>query len=175
MQNNRSLQRATIRITVFSHAIRKKDLRRGCRTANLTNLTHYKMKKLALISMLALCASMAHADYQSMVFRMSDGTEQTVSLDGITLSFADGNLVVKNNATNLSLPLTSLTSMEFSTVTTGVEALPAEIAGAVAVYSLDGVSLGEFENLAVAESNLGKGTYVFAFKNGQTLKITLTK
>lgn len=133
------------------------------------------MKKIVLISVLALCASMAHADYQSMVFRMSDGTEQTVSLDGITMTFADGNLVVKNSSTNLSLPLTSLASMEFSTLTTGLEVLPADVNSSVSVYSLDGVALGEFENLAAAESNLGKGTYVFAFKNGQTLKITLTK
>lgn len=132
------------------------------------------MKKLALITALALSAVAAQAEYQSMIFRTADGAEESVGLEGLKMSFADGNMMVSNNSQNLTLPLASLSSMEFSLIATGISSALAE-SGEVTVYSIDGICRGSFANIPAVKASLPAGTYIVAQSNGKTRKITFTK
>ena len=82
------------------------------------------MKKSLILTLLAILTTvgMRAADYQYLVFTLSDGTTQAIAATNLNISFADGNLVATNGTETLAtLPLTTLTQMEFSNDgTTGI-------------------------------------------------------
>lgn len=84
------------------------------------------MKKSLILTLLAILTTvgMRAADYQYLVFTLSDGTTQAIAATNLNISFADGNLVATNGTETLAtLPLTTLTQMEFSNDgTTGITA-----------------------------------------------------
>lgn len=82
------------------------------------------MKKSLILTLLFVLTTVGTraADYQYLVFTLSDGTTQAIAATNLNISFADGNLVATNGSETLAtLPLTSLTQMEFSADgTTGI-------------------------------------------------------
>lgn len=131
------------------------------------------MKKTIILTLLgALTLGAPAADYQYLVFTTTDGT-QAVAASDLTLTISDGNLVASSGTTTLAtIPLASLTAMEFSNDgTTGIEALEGisrgtcSLSNATEVYDLNG------RRMASADS-LPAGVYIMKI-DGRTLKVAV--
>ena len=100
------------------------------------------MKKLLLIIglLMALNANMRAADYNYLVFTMTDGTTQSIAVTGLQLSFTNGNLAATNGTETLTIPLTNMEKMAFSNdTTTGISfTLDTSTNEGCDYYSLDG-------------------------------------
>lgn len=133
------------------------------------------MKKLYLAGLVALTALCAQADYSSLMFKTTDGKTQNVSLNGLEITFDDSSMIVKNADGTVSFPLTSLSTMEFSDGSTVVVENFIKDNSSFNVFTIDGVAMGTFENIANAAANLPAGIYVLNFSNGETSKIVVSK
>ena len=130
-----------------------------------------------MLLMTATIPSLAIAGrYNSLKFSSSSGETFTVATNNLEILVNGENLTFNN--TNLTIPLSSLISMEF----TDYEESPASIDivkfdgnGFVTVYNIDGTSIGYFDSYTDALSSLGKGVYVVKDKNGNSLKISVEK
>lgn len=125
-----------------------------------------------LVAMIATTAATAD-DYPYLTFEKSDGTKQSVAVENLTLAISNGELVV--NSGTYSFSLTDLTKMYFTTGdATSIEELATKLPAdcSVEVFSLEGVSLGQFDSLQAARSVLQQGVFIFKIQ-GQTLKVTV--
>lgn len=139
------------------------------------------MKKLSLfiLGMLAaaLIPSLAIAGrYNSLKFTSDSGETYTVATKNLEIIVGSENLTFSN--TNLTIPLTSLVSMEFA----DYDDNPAEIdtvefdgEGTVTVYGLNGTKVGSFDSYAEALASLGQGLYVIKDASGNSLKVNVEK
>jgi hypothetical protein len=138
------------------------------------------MKKTIILTLLCIVSSMSMraADYQYLVFTMNNGSTLAVTATDLTIFFANNNLIATSaNETLATLPLATLTSMEFSNdnATTAINAASAD--GAV----LDVNSIITDANTAIYDmqgrmmpqgSALPKGTYVVK-NNNRTIKVNI--
>lgn len=78
------------------------------------------MRKAIILSLLSILSiGMRAADYEYLVFTMTDGTQQAVTASDLTITFSGNNLIAASgNSTLATISLTSLSSMEFSSTTT---------------------------------------------------------
>ena len=68
-----------------------------------------------MILLCILSIGMRAGDYQYLVFTLSNGTTQAVTTTDLTIAFTSDNLVATSGGTTVAtLPLSTLTSMEFS-------------------------------------------------------------
>lgn len=129
------------------------------------------MKKTILLTLLSiLTMGMRAADYQFLVFTMNDGTTQAVTASNIAISISGDNLVVSTTTETLAtLPLASLTQMEFSNDgTTGICQITANQLTTDAdtvIYDLNGRQMP-------SGAALPKGVYIVKNQN-KTLKVTI--
>lgn len=129
------------------------------------------MKKTILLTLLSiLTMGMRAADYQYLVFTMNDGTTQAVTASNIAISISGDNLVVSTTTETLAtLPLASLTQMEFSNDgTTGISQITANQLTTDAdtvIYDLNGRQMP-------TGAALPKGVYIVKNQN-KTLKVTI--
>ena len=129
------------------------------------------MKKTILLTLLSiLTMGMRAADYQYLVFTLSDGTTQAIAASNLNIAFSDGNLVASsNNETLATLPLASLTQMEFSNDgTTGISQITANQLMTdedTVIYDLNGRQMP-------SGAALPKGVYILKNSN-KTLKVTI--
>ena len=135
------------------------------------------MKKLVLSTVLLAGTLVADADdyaYPYLVFQTAGGTEQSVAVDNLRITFGNGQMAVNSNDGTILLALADLGKMYFSQTaagsggTTGVEALPTD-GGQVEVYSTGGMFLGRFDSVAKAQQQLKRGVYVMK-TTGKTFK-----
>lgn len=140
------------------------------------------MKRLLLpLALLAAGWTGAEAgDYDTMVFRQTDGTLSAIAADGLEVTFSGGDLNAAAAGSTLCLPLTSLAAMYFTSGTTGITSATADgcyvrsTAGcifvsdrpgtAVRVYNAAGV-LADSRTLTAAQpaivtENLPAGVYM---------------
>lgn len=126
--------------------------------------------------MVIACAPAAFADgfeYNYLAFTNSNGVSQTVSVTDLTITFADGKLVAVNGDGTKQFVLTDLTKMYFTDTPTGISEVTAEgNASQVEIYSVAGMFIGNYPNLAAAKSKLKAGVYVIRQKN-KTTKIAI--
>lgn len=128
------------------------------------------MKKTIILAMLCILSSlsMRAGDYQYLVFTLSDGTTQAVTASDLSISFTGDNLVATcGNETVATLPLASLTSMEFSNDgTTGISS---------ALFTNSSNSEGEWFDLngrKLDGTPTARGVYIL--KNAsKTIKVTI--
>lgn len=125
-------------------------------------------KKISILTLLlVLTTTLRAADYQYLVFTLTDGTTQSITATDLTLTFSDGTLTAKSGTFNLSLPLTDLSKMEFSndSSTTGISTLKADIKldEQTEVYDLNGRRLPN-------STQLQRGIYIIK-NNGKTTKV----
>ena len=130
------------------------------------------MKPKTLLLTLALAAvSTAVQAEDRLTFKQSDGTTQSFALDGLKLTFKDGNVIVKNNSEEASFALAAMQSMYFEDVQTGIATpeINAEITleGGSKVYTLDGRKAGD------SLTSLPAGVYVV--KQGSQAKKVLVR
>jgi len=73
------------------------------------------MKKSLIIAGLLTCFATAHADgYDYLVIKQLDGTQQSMPVTGLTITFTDDQLTAKNSEGTTSFNLSTLSSMYFS-------------------------------------------------------------
>jgi hypothetical protein len=110
-------------------------------------------------------------DYPYLIFETTDGSRTPVEVESLTIQIVDGNLV----ADGKTFSLTSLSKMFFANTpdaTSGIEDLRSADSGAVEVYSLNGMSLGSYNNVSEAKQSLQRGIYVI--KSGsKTFKVAV--
>lgn len=135
------------------------------------------MKKtffLTILAMLTISAQAADTAYQYLVFTLSDGTTKAVTATNLNIAFDNGNLTATNGSETLAtIPLMSLTKMEFSTDgTTAIEGISVDqlvTDDNTVIYDLQG---REIQNGNLSNGKLPRGTYIL--KNGnKTLKVNI--
>lgn len=114
--------------------------------------------KYAFLFFLALVAGTLRVGAQSygyLTLHQADGTEQSLAVNGLKITFADGNLVAVNKTEQVTIALTSLSKLYFAETPTGIteaagqDALSVRIEGgtlrhnapagtSVTVYATDG-------------------------------------
>lgn len=132
------------------------------------------MKKLLLLAALAVCATVAHADFNRLVFRTLTGGEQSVGLTDLNITFADGQLMANAEGESVAIDLASLASMEFAYVEpSGIADVAIE--DAVTAYSADGISYGTFASKDAASQALPGGLYIIKSETGLTSKLLINR
>lgn len=126
-----------------------------------------KLKTILLTLALAATCTMAQAE-DRLTFRQSDGTTQSFALEGLKLTFDNGNLIVKNNTQEATFALSSMAAMYFEDVATGITAPQQDatltLEGGGKVFTLDG------RKVANSLSGLPAGVYVVK-QGSQTKKV----
>ena len=139
------------------------------------------MKKFSLLFFMlltmALTPSLAFAGrYNSLKFTSNTGETYTVATNNLEILVDGENLTFSN--TNLTIPLASLVSMEFTDYDdNAADAHTIVIDGdnSVSVYDINGTSVGSFDSYSEALAALGHGFYVIKDANGNSLKISVGK
>ena len=100
------------------------------------------MKKTMILILLSVITLVTRAaDYNYLVFTLTDGSEQAIVAANLNITFTDGKLVATTaNETLATIPLASLQKMQFSeTNTAGISALPIDGQDDIkAIYDLQG-------------------------------------
>lgn len=120
---------------------------------------------------------MAHADdYPYLTFLNTNGTEQSVVATGLIITFSDGQMIATDNGGKVTtISLSDLNKMYFSSGTSAIENTETEEEtkdSEVEVFTLEGTSLGKYEDIQQATTSLQKGVYVVK-RSHQTLKIAV--
>ena len=126
------------------------------------------MKRALLTAfVLAAITTCRAQSFEYLTFEKADGTLVSIPAEGLTLTFADGNLVSSDGTT---IPLTSLSKM-FFTETSGIATVQANLPeGAVDAYTPSGIHVGTFGDTRDALNRLPKGFYVIRDTKGNILK-----
>lgn len=132
------------------------------------------MKKIFLLLaaiLLPLCLSAA---YQSLLIKDSAGKEYIVNVNGLSITFSNGNLVATNNEGSISIAVDGLSTMEFVEKTsTVIEEVV--IAGTMEIYTISGEPCGTYTSAEEASASLPGGIYIVKYQTGLTAKLLLNK
>lgn len=140
------------------------------------------MKHLySLLAILLLGAMPAAAQsYEYLTFQETDGTEASLAIDNLKITFSDGTLLAENGSEQTSYAISALNKMYFSTTATGITSAANQASDlsvsikngklvvegatdqAVSIYSLDGRQ--------VARQGLTSGVYIVRVGN-QAFKV----
>lgn len=127
------------------------------------------MKKTMILILLSVITLVTRAaDYNYLVFTLTDGSEQAIVAANLNITFTDGNLVATTaNETLATIPLASLQKMQFSeTNTAGISALPIDGQDDIkAIYDLQG-------HMMPLDTQLPKGTYIVK-TSSRTIKVNI--
>lgn len=127
------------------------------------------MKKTMILILLSVITLVTRAaDYNYLVFTLTDGSEQAIVAANLNITFTDGNLVATTaNETLATIPLASLQKMQFSeTNTAGISALPIDGQDNIkAIYDLQG-------HMMPLDTQLPKGTYIVK-TSSRTIKVNI--
>ena len=129
------------------------------------------MKRTIILTLLTVFAmGLRAADYQYLVFTLTDGTTQAVTATNLNISFSDGNLVATSGTETLAtLPLASLAKMEFSIDgSTGIERISVDqlvTDDNTVIYDMQGRQMPR-------GTQLPKGVYILK-NNDRTLKVNI--
>lgn len=138
------------------------------------------MKKILFSLMLTCAAGTAHADdytYPYLVLVGNDGSQTSLAVNQLELTFSDGQLVAKNADGTQSFTLSQLRKMAFSDspgVVDAINTIDAQSANdcPADIYTVSGIHAGTFEHIGDAQAALPKGIYIVKQK-GQTYKISV--
>ena len=133
------------------------------------------MKKLVLILLLMVGTLAAEAyDYPYLTIRTANGTETSVAVSELRLTFSNGQLVATNSTDSVTLTLSELSAMYFTetmnSISTGLQSVTED--EAVEVYTTGGVLVGRFDTMSQARATLKHGIYVIK-TNERTIKTVL--
>ncbi len=129
------------------------------------------MKKLMLFTCLCLLSIGAQAaDFEYLVFTLSDGTKKAVTASNVSIQFSEENLQVSSGDDVLAtLPLASLIEMEFSNEgTTGIESVSVNqliTDSNTVIYDMNGRQMPSM-------AQLPKGVYILK-SNNKTIKVSI--
>ena len=124
-----------------------------------------------------LIPSLAFAGrYNTLKFTSDSGETYSIATNNLVIHVNGENLTFNN--TDLTIPLSSLVSMEFTDYDDSPAAIDTVIfegTGTVAVYNINGTPVGSFDSYADALASLSRGVYVIKDANGNSLKISVGK
>ena len=121
-----------------------------------------KKKILILTILTALTITLKAADYNYLVFTLTDGTTQSITASNLTFQFADGNLTATSGSQTLTIALTSLAKMEFSNDgTTDIH-----IVDRSALAIDENADIYDLQGRKVTREQMKRGVYVIKTKNG---------
>ena len=137
------------------------------------------MKKLLVVVIALICLSsgsaFAEEGFKALKFVSATGESFTVEANDLEIYFLNGN--VSFNNTELTIPSSSLISMEFTDEydePTGIDKISIE-KDTVEVFRLDGKLAGIFATAAEAVVRLDAGVYIIKDSKGNSIKITVGK
>ncbi|MCH5230649.1 MAG: hypothetical protein J1F43_02510 [Muribaculaceae bacterium] len=149
------------------------------------------MKKIFLLSLSLLFFSAIKAEDNSMLFTLTDGVQKSIPSDNLEIIFVDGNMVATSGSTVLSLPVTSIATMELTgdynsnnpgenegnenPDEAGIDSIGNTGIGKIDVISIAGNEYGRYESVTEAMETLQDGIYIFRFSDGSTIKIVVKK
>ncbi|WP_141241302.1 hypothetical protein [Prevotella sp. 885] len=130
--------------------------------------------KRTLISMLTLLAvTAASADnYSYLAFQTADGSTRSIGVESLEMTFSDGKLIASNGTESLEISVADLTRMFFSSEATAIKDISLDADSPVKAYTVEGVCVGSYDNMASASANMGKGVYIVKGEK-TTHKITI--
>lgn len=133
-----------------------------------------KTKSLFIALLLGWAAGAQAGDYTHLTIQKADSTTLALDVASLTMTFSDGQLVATNNQGTRTLAVADLARMFFSDGTsTGIDtATDAPASTPIRVYTLSGVSLGQYDRLATFTRRAAKGVYLVK-SNGRTFKTTV--
>ena len=132
------------------------------------------MRKVLTVIMVLVGIDTAMAyEYPFLTFQSNDGSSKTVSVESLSITVSNGQLVVTNADGTESFALTDLSKMYFSenggsTVIANVDTGNDH----VDVFTISGMHLGTFQTVDAAKASLKPGLYVMK-SNNKTLKTTV--
>ena len=131
------------------------------------------MKKVLIFLLLALTTITVSAD-DYLVILDNNSNATSFASNGLTLSYSGTTLTVTTASGSSSTFDTKLLSkMYFSSTTTGIAAINAEVDGeSVHVFDISGRPRGTFNSVAEAIGKLPKGVYVMK-GDQKTIKMTV--
>ena len=134
------------------------------------------MKKIVIIMLIVLAGSTtALSDdytYPYLVIQSADGSTASISVSSLTLTVADGKLVVTNGEGTQQLTLSDLLKMYFSTSPTAISMSTASQDQSVEVFTMAGVRIGQYDTVDKARTSVRSGIYVMKSKN-RTFKVVI--
>lgn len=142
------------------------------------------------VLLLGLSAQAQSFDY--LTFRAADGTERSMSIDGLRITFVDGQMVAANLSESFSTSLAELSQMFFAEAPTAIKGVVAEAAhlsfdggllsvnapqgGKICIYSADGRLVSQHVKQANGAEQIPLtllcGVYIVNV-NGVTTKLTV--
>lgn len=132
------------------------------------------MKKFfaTIVALIGTLAAQAY-DFPYLILQSADGNTQAVSVESLTITFADGQIVAVNDNGSQTFTLTDLNKMFFSNSgdATGISTMES-VGESVEAFTLGGLSLGKFSSMVEAKSSLKTGVYVLRSKN-KNVKIAI--
>lgn len=134
------------------------------------------MRKFILMILL-VCAGMVQAEeYAYLLFTNTEGTQTALTVTNLTITVNGAQLDVTNDDGTVNFSLTELASMQFRTEGGEWAAVENVLDGdaPVRVFSILGISLGEFDNLVQAASSLTHGVYIIT-DGKRSVKINIQK
>lgn len=127
-------------------------------------------KTIILTLILAFSMGMRAADFDYLVFTMTDGSQKTVAASNLTMTFSEGSLIASNGTSVLAtLDLSLLSSMEFSSATsddTAIRYIDTNTLitdDATTIYDMNG-------RVMPNNQQLPQGIYIVS-NNRQTIKV----
>lgn len=130
-----------------------------------------KLKKTLLAAALAIPLMAAATDYPWLTFRMTDDTEISVPSENLDMNYKEGILYLTSATVNQSFPVDRIKSMKFTSQTTGIKDITANISDAAEYYNLSGLMIGKFRTAEEAKKVLPSGIYIVR-NSAKTYKVT---
>jgi len=123
---------------------------------------------------LLICAGMVQAgEYAYLIFTNTEGTNTVLSVTNLTMTVNGAQLDVANVEGTVNFTLTDLASMQFAADGEDLPTVVENVLDAdasMAVYNINGMLMGSFDNLLQAVQQLDRGTYVMV-QNGKSQKM----
>lgn len=134
------------------------------------------MKKILILVSALMTSVMTYADdfsYNYLVFTTQEGTEKSVAVENLKLTFANGQMVVDNGVETQTYDLSSLSKMFFAENSVdGIVETTIDANEEVDVFTVSGIGMGKFNNVNEAKKSLGRGVYIFK-QGSKTNKISI--
>lgn len=150
--------------------------------------------KRVLFSIAVLLAGLSAQaqSYDYLTFRAADGTERSMSIDGLRITFADGQMQAVNNSESFSTSLAGLSQMFFTETPTAIKGMAVEAAHfsfdggllrvnapqgrKICIYGVDGRLVSQHvkqaDGMEQIPLSLLRGVYIVNV-NGVTTKLTV--
>ena len=134
------------------------------------------MKKILILVSALMTSVMTYADdfsYNYLVFTTQEGTEKSVAVENLKLTFVNGQMVIDNGVETQTYDLSSLSKMFFAENSVdGIVETTIDANEEVDVFTVSGIGMGKFNNVDEAKKSLGRGVYIFK-QGSKTNKISI--